>query len=78
MIKGERERRVNGNPQPVEKADVNRTDLGVEAGASAEWKFGRGAIFLRPGYYWGLIDFSNDHTATHRVGRIRLGYKFFL
>jgi hypothetical protein len=78
MISGERERRVNGTAQPVEKAEVNRTDLGVEAGALGEWKFGGGTIFLRPGYYWGLLDFSEDHSAKHRVGKIRLGHKFFL
>jgi hypothetical protein len=78
MVQGERERRVNGTHQPVEKADVNRTDLGFEVGALGEWKFGRSAIFLRPGYYWGLLDFSNDHSAKHRVGKVRLGYKFFL
>ena len=78
LISGERKTWRNGVPQPTVKPDVNHTDLGLETGADFGWTFGKAALFLRPGYYWGLLDFSEDHTAKHRVGKIRLGYKFFL
>ena len=77
-ISGEKAKRVDGVEQPTEKANVRKVDFGVEAGGTAEYKIGRGAIFLRPAYYWGLVEFSRDHPAEHRVGKVRLGYKFFL
>jgi hypothetical protein len=78
MVQGERERRVNGVEQPVQEEEANRTDFGIEAGCTIEYAIGPGAVFVRPGYYWGLLDFPEDHEAKHRVGKVRLGYKFFL
>jgi hypothetical protein len=69
---------VNGSPQPVDKGNPNRTDFGLEAGGTVEYAIGPGSIFLRPGYYWGLLDFSEDYSAKHRVGKLRIGYKHSL
>ena len=78
VVQAERTRKVDGVAQPVVKAEINKTDLGIEAGATAEMKAGPGALFVRPGYHWGLLDFSREHSAKHRAGRILAGYAYRL
>jgi hypothetical protein len=76
LLSGKKERRVDGVTQPTEKANVRKLDFGIEAGGTVECELGRGAIFARPGYYWGLVEFSRDHSAEHRAARLTLGYMY--
>jgi hypothetical protein len=65
--------------------DVNMLDAGMTAGLGCEMTIGPGAIFVKPGYYFGVTDFLNKERAekngtspkgTHQAISIKVGYKF--
>lgn len=56
---------------------MKMADCGISLGIGYEVTFGRSALFFRPSYYYGLVNyFTNDPKGSLRNIKTLVGYKF--
>ena len=88
-LSAEKKSYMNNDPDPIDTVDFSEElrmfDFGFNVGIGIEINTGKfGAIFIRPGVYFGLLDYLDEKTAKkngidptgkHQSLYVTLGYK---